>query len=241
MYRASSVTVPVVIVTFAGIAAGEYPGLTMNRATIAMVSAVLLVALQVLSPAAALSAIDPATLLLVFAMMIISANLRLAGFFGWVGQVIAQRARSPRWLLAWIIVTAGVLSAFFLNDTVVIVFTPLRSKTVQGPGRNRRAAVEALMRCLKHPFGGQHGKLPVRGLIRVSLVMAAAALMINVRRIWRYGSPPPVTPGAEPEHPKARPTGDENLPDAQLRAFFFGMLTHLRLLLGVAGRCPAWN
>jgi hypothetical protein len=117
-----------------------------------------------------------------------------------------------------------------------------RSKAVQGPGRNRRAAVEALMRCLKHPFGGQRGKLPVRGLIRVSQVMAAAALMINIRRIWRYGSPPPVTPSAEPEHPEARPTGGENLPDAQLRALFFGMLTHLRLLLlGVPGRCPAWN
>lgn len=114
------------------------------------------------------------------------------------------------------------------------------SKTVQAPGRNRRAAVEALMRCLKHPFDAQHGKLPARGLIRVSQVMAAAALMINIRRIWRYGSPPAVTLGAEPDYPQAGPTGGENLPDAHLWAFLFVILTHLRLrLLGVPGHCPA--
>jgi Transposase DDE domain/Transposase domain (DUF772) len=66
-----------------------------------------------------------------------------------------------------------------------------RSKTVQGPGRNRRAAVEALMRCLKHPFGGQRGKLPVRGKVRVTMLMVAAALMVNLRRIWRYGAAQP--------------------------------------------------
>ncbi len=63
-----------------------------------------------------------------------------------------------------------------------------RTQTVQGPGRNRRAAVEALMRCLKHPFGGKRGKLPVRGQIRVAMVMVASALMVNLRRIWRYGA-----------------------------------------------------
>lgn len=68
-----------------------------------------------------------------------------------------------------------------------------RTQTVQGPGRNRRAAVEALMRCLKHPFGGKRGKLPVRGQIRVALLMVAAALMVNLRRIWRYGAAQPAT------------------------------------------------
>ena len=88
----------------------------------------------------------------------------------------------------------GTLSC---NDTKRTMWLPLRTihnalrrqrtQTVQGPGRNRRAAVEALMRCLKHPFGGRRGKLPVRGQIRVAMLMVAAALMVNLRRIWRYG------------------------------------------------------
>jgi Transposase DDE domain len=117
-----------------------------------------------------------------------------------------------------------------------------RTRTVQGPGRNRRAAVEALMRCLKHPFGGQRGKLPVRGLIRVSLVMAAAALMINVRRIWRHGSSPPEARDGAPEQPEVSTTGGENPHDAQLYTLFAGLLNHLGLrLTDVPSPNLAWN
>jgi Na+/H+ antiporter NhaD/arsenite permease-like protein len=125
MNLATDLAIPVIIVTFIGVAAGEFPGLKMNRATIALVGAVLLVALQVIPLAAAINAIDPGTLLLLFAMMIISAHLRIAGFFSWIGQFIVQHTQSPRWLLVWIEISAGVLAAFFLNDTVVLVFTPL--------------------------------------------------------------------------------------------------------------------
>jgi hypothetical protein len=49
---------------------------------------------------------------------------------------------------------------------------------------NLRAAVEATIRSLKHPFPG--GKLPVRGLFRVASMIVASAAMINMRRIHRY-------------------------------------------------------
>jgi len=48
-----------------------------------------------------------------------------------------------------------------------------------------RPAVESTMRSIKHPFGG---KLPVRGQTRVTMVMIASALMVNLRRIWRFQS-----------------------------------------------------
>jgi Na+/H+ antiporter NhaD/arsenite permease-like protein len=131
-----NLALPVIALTFVGVAAGEVPGFKMNRATIALVGAVALVALQVIAPAAALAAIDPNTLLLLFAMMIISVHLRLAGFFSWIGQFIALHTHSPRWLLAWIILAAGVLAAFFLNDTVVVMFTPLVLEVTQALRRN---------------------------------------------------------------------------------------------------------
>jgi hypothetical protein len=49
---------------------------------------------------------------------------------------------------------------------------------------NLRAAVEATVRSLKHPFPA--GKLPVRGKFRMTCMMIASAILVNVRRIGRY-------------------------------------------------------
>jgi Na+/H+ antiporter NhaD/arsenite permease-like protein len=121
----SFLTLPLVTLAFIGVAAGGFPGLKMNRASIAMVAAVLLVTLGLITPGAALRAIDPDTLLLLFAMMVIGAHLRLAGFFDWLARLVVRHIHSPGMLLAGVLTLAGLLSALFLNDTVVIVFTPL--------------------------------------------------------------------------------------------------------------------
>ncbi|MBN1139635.1 MAG: transposase, partial [Anaerolineae bacterium] len=54
---------------------------------------------------------------------------------------------------------------------------------VQTLDYNLRAAVEATIRSCKHPFAG---KPPVRGQVRMSMFCVASAIMVNVRRIWRY-------------------------------------------------------
>ena len=54
----------------------------------------------------------------------------------------------------------------------------------QDDEQNLRAAVEATVRSVKHPF--RAGKLPVRGQFRVSCMMIASAIHVNVRRICRY-------------------------------------------------------
>jgi hypothetical protein len=59
-----------------------------------------------------------------------------------------------------------------------------RSRALREAKTNLRAAAEATMRSLKHPFPA--GKLPVRGLFRVTCLMVASAAMTNVRRIQRY-------------------------------------------------------
>lgn len=51
-------------------------------------------------------------------------------------------------------------------------------------GQNLRAAVEATVRSVKHPF--RAGKLPVRGQFRMTAMLIASAIHVNVRRIWRY-------------------------------------------------------
>lgn len=49
---------------------------------------------------------------------------------------------------------------------------------------NLRAAVEATVRSLKHPFPAS--QLPVRGKFRMTCMMIASAIHVNLRRIWRY-------------------------------------------------------
>jgi hypothetical protein len=65
---------------------------------------------------------------------------------------------------------------------------------------NLRSAVEALMRSVKHPFPA--GKLPVRGLFRMTCMVMASAAMTNIRRIHRYRQ--------EMGHPEA-PAGQESM------------------------------
>jgi hypothetical protein len=61
-----------------------------------------------------------------------------------------------------------------------------RAAWARKPGNNRRAAIESTVRSVTHPFGGQAGKLPVRGKPRVAQMIICSALMVNLRRIWRH-------------------------------------------------------
>jgi hypothetical protein len=59
-----------------------------------------------------------------------------------------------------------------------------RSLARQKEGRNLRAAIEATVREVKHPFPAS--KLPVRGRFRVACMVIGSALATNAHRIQRY-------------------------------------------------------
>lgn len=115
----------IIIITLAGIALGSLPKLRMNRATIALVGATALIIIGALNLEDAYKAIDINTIILLFSMMILNINLRLSGFFKIITSKIISLANTPKQLLALIIFSSGLLSALFLNDTIVIMFTPL--------------------------------------------------------------------------------------------------------------------
>ncbi len=111
--------------TIAGIAIGRWPLLRANRATIALIGAAALLGAGALSLPQAYAAIDMNTLLLLFSMMVLNGHLLLAGFFKLVAQRVVRQAHGPRMLLALVVLSAGLLSALFLNDTVALIMTPL--------------------------------------------------------------------------------------------------------------------
>lgn len=115
----------IILLTLYGIAVGSYPAFRMNRATIALVGAAVLIFIGSIKLEQAYDAIDLNTILLLFSMMIINGNLRICGFFKLLTSKIISLAKTPNQLLALIIFSSGILSAFFLNDTIVIIFTPL--------------------------------------------------------------------------------------------------------------------
>lgn len=132
----------VILVSLAGIASGSIPGLRMNRAGIALAAAVFLLALGAIAPDAAARAVDLPTIALLLAMMLIVANLKVAGFFSMAGARVLAFARTPRQLLFLVLLSSGLLSALFLNDTICVMLTPL---TIELARRSRRDPVPYLI------------------------------------------------------------------------------------------------
>jgi Na+/H+ antiporter NhaD/arsenite permease-like protein len=80
-----------------------------------------MVGLGVLSLDQAYRAIDFDTIALLLGMMIVVANLRLAGFFRLATNFVVARARHPLVLLAALVLVTGSLSAFLVNDAICLV------------------------------------------------------------------------------------------------------------------------
>lgn len=113
------------VATYAVMAVGKLPGFHLDRAGAALLGAALMVATGILSLEDAYRAVDLDTIVLLLGMMIVAANLRLSGFFRLVTAWAVTRAHRPLPLLAAIVLAAGVLSAFLVNDAICLVMAPL--------------------------------------------------------------------------------------------------------------------
>jgi Na+/H+ antiporter NhaD/arsenite permease-like protein len=111
--------------TYLVVAIGRLPGFRVDRTGAAIIGASLMLAVNVLTMREAYAAIDYDTLLLLFGMMIVVANLRLSGFFTLVSERVLEHAHRPLVLLGAVTLVAGAFSAFFVNDTMCLVLTPL--------------------------------------------------------------------------------------------------------------------
>ncbi len=134
--------VVIFVATYAVVAVGRVPGLRIDRAGAAFLGAALMVGCGAIGLDDAYRAIDFNTIALLLGMMIVVANLRLAGFFELVTGFVVARARHPLLLLLAVVGVTGVLSALLVNDTVCLVLTPLVLLVVL---RLRRDAVPYLI------------------------------------------------------------------------------------------------
>jgi Na+/H+ antiporter NhaD/arsenite permease-like protein len=118
------------------LAIGRLPGFRVDRTGACIIGASLMIAFGVLDFREAYAAIDYNTIILLFGMMIVVANLRLSGFFKVVAEYALEHAHRPLVLLATIVFVAGFFSAFFVNDTMCLVLTPLVLEITRSLRRN---------------------------------------------------------------------------------------------------------
>jgi len=111
--------------TYAGVGLGRIPGLRLDRTGIAVLGAIAMVSGGFLSLDQATRAIDFPTVLLLYALMLVSAQLRLGGFYTRVAVGISGLLRHPHLFLLITMLTAAILSALLANDIVCLAFTPV--------------------------------------------------------------------------------------------------------------------
>jgi Na+/H+ antiporter NhaD/arsenite permease-like protein len=122
------------LLTYSFIAFGRISRISLDMTSAAFAGAILMVAVGGLPPSKAYAAIDLETLLLLLGMMLVVSYLSMTGFFEWVGIRIVRRTVKPLMLMAWVVLGAGLLSAFFVNDTICLLFTPILLRIIPSLG-----------------------------------------------------------------------------------------------------------
>ena len=87
----------------------------------------------------------------------------------------------------------------FTQPDVYVAQRRRRCRARLQEGHNPRAAIEATVRSVKHPFPA--GKTPVRGRFRVLSLIIASAAMTNIRRLQRHLAAKPSPDGSGPGRP----------------------------------------
>jgi len=126
----------VFLLSYTGIAIGAFPGLALDRTGIALLGAIAMVALRVLPTGQALAAIDTSTILLLYALMVISSQFRLSGFYTHTASRVARLVDRPRLFLWALLGVTALLSALLTNDIVCLAFTPVICAALAKARRN---------------------------------------------------------------------------------------------------------
>lgn len=122
---------PIFVITYIFIAVQRIPGLKIDRPSGVTIGSTLLLLTGLLDIREAYSFIDWDVITFLLGMMIMIAYLEFSGFFEHVALYLVKKSSSPDRLLISTIISSGFLSAFFVNDTVCLLFTPILLKAAR--------------------------------------------------------------------------------------------------------------
>ena len=130
------IVVAIFATVYLGMFLGGLPRLKLDRSGVALLGAIAVMALTGLPLQDAAQAVDLPTIVLLFAFMVVSAQMRLGGFYTEVTRRVGGLALSRRGLLAALIAVAGGLSAVFSNDIICLAMTPVVARLCLQRGLN---------------------------------------------------------------------------------------------------------
>jgi Na+/H+ antiporter NhaD/arsenite permease-like protein len=202
------------LLTYAGVALGRIPGLALDRTGIALLGAIAMVSLGAVSTHEAVNAIDLPTILLLYALMVVSAQFRLAGFYTWVALKVARQLDRPGRFLLLLMLTSAGLSAVLANDIVCLAFTPVLTVTLTQRSLHPVPYLVALAvssnigsaaTIIGNPQNmliGQVGNLDFRDffLWNLSPALASLAAAYGIIRVLSRNCPPWAGPSLEEAH-----------------------------------------
>jgi len=117
--------VAIFAVVYLGMFVGGLPRLKLDRSGVALLGAIAMIAVTGMDVEDAARAVDLPTLVLLFAFMVVAAQMRLGGFYTEVTRRVGALPLDPPALLAALIAVAAALSAVFSNDVVCLAMTPV--------------------------------------------------------------------------------------------------------------------
>ena len=123
------IALAIFLVTYALISIRRFPKIKIDRPAAALVGAALMIVLGVVEPEKAIGAIHLDIIILLVGMMILVAGLELCGFFEWVSLRMIKYSKDQFTFLVLTMIVTGSLSALVLNDTIVLLFTPIIIRT----------------------------------------------------------------------------------------------------------------
>lgn len=124
----------VFVLVYLGMVFGRIPRSQVDRTGVALLGAFVLLVSGEITLDEAARFVDLPTVLLLFSLMVLSAQLRLGGFYTLIIERFTVAQRSPRVLLAVVVAVAGGLSAVFTNDVVALALAPVLLQACRARG-----------------------------------------------------------------------------------------------------------
>jgi Na+/H+ antiporter NhaD/arsenite permease-like protein len=115
----------VFLIVYLGMLLGRLPRLQLDRTGVALLGSIAIIAMGALTLDEAAGSVDLSTITLLFSFMVISAQLRLGGFYTRATEKVTAMDITPPALLFAVIMLTGALSAIFMNDIVCLAIPPV--------------------------------------------------------------------------------------------------------------------
>ena len=192
----AAIIILVFVATYIGMAAGRLPWLGVDRTGIALLGVVVLLASETVTLDDLGGNIDTSTLVLLFALMIISAQFASAGFYDLCADWIVAKRASPAMLLGWTVAVCGGLSALLATDVVTFAMAPLliagtrargldpRPFLIALAGASNAGSAATLIGSPQNILIGQLGNLSFHVFLLICAVPAMVGLVVLYAVIW---------------------------------------------------------